>query len=200
MKFLEKDLEDLIWDRIIKKEDYEDKSSFFSKKGLSLPRYIEVYRQLETNRGVADIVFYTDSYIDLKSRTLTVYFNVWELKKDVLTVDALSQAVRYVSSIREEIAHVVKTIIQKKIGAKIKGVYCVPSITLIGREAHIDLRNYYSMMDNLNIYTYQFSFEHGLKFNLLKERGSVNQNRISKRIDIGHAIKETRIESDFLPF
>ncbi len=91
MGFLEKDLEDIIFEA-----DREE----LLKRGL--PIRGKVYRQLQIgNYGRADLVSVERGFDFIDGVFERVLFiNVFELKKDALTIDALIQAKRYASGIR----------------------------------------------------------------------------------------------------
>lgn len=93
MKFLEKDLEEII---------YEADKDFLDKRGLYLDG--KLFRQFKIgNYGIADLVSiskdYRDPYFGQKTfpfLTITVY----ELKKDKIGISALLQAIKYVNGIK----------------------------------------------------------------------------------------------------
>ena len=104
MKFLEKDLEEII---------FEANNDELEKKGL--PINGKIFRQLRIgNYGISDLITferYHEEYIDyhfdnekgivyeakLKS---VLYITVYELKKEVISVSAFIQAVKYVKGIK----------------------------------------------------------------------------------------------------
>lgn len=86
MKFLEKDLEEII---------FTSDKEFLRKRGLSLPKTLK--RQLKIgNYGIADLVgIQISKYLEHNEATITVY----ELKQDKISVSAFLQAVGYAKGI-----------------------------------------------------------------------------------------------------
>ena len=83
MKFLEKNLEDII---------FETDNEKLQERGLDIRG--KKFRQLRLSHyGIADIV--TVSRIGQ-----SLQIDIFELKKDVITVDTLLQALRYIEGIK----------------------------------------------------------------------------------------------------
>lgn len=91
-EFLEKSLEDVI---------YDSANDFYQRELLiqhGLPIRGKMYRQLDLGAyGRADLVTFHLSNKEFESRTL--YVDVYELKRGVLTVEALLQANRYLTAL-----------------------------------------------------------------------------------------------------
>lgn len=99
MKFLEKDLEDIIW---------ESDNVKLQEKGLDIQG--KKYRQLRIGKyGIADIVtiekdYSPSKYVKDEFKTLSrLIITVYELKKEKAGISAFLQAVRYVKGISQYI-------------------------------------------------------------------------------------------------
>ena len=146
MKFLEKDLEEIIY-KATHAELYE--------RGLFTLVNPTVKRQLKIgNYGVADLVYFKrrshfEGFLSEPSPNLLV--DVFELKKDKIGISAFLQAVGYARGIKSYLDH--------------KGIDCEVNITLIGRE--IDTSGVFplipSVFDNIRFCTYDYGID-GIKF------------------------------------
>lgn len=93
MNFLEKDLEQIIF------EQHESKSGFLADRGLNFSG--KCYRQKRIgNYGIADLIFiekpsYTKCYLD----HIKGVINIVELKKDKISVSSFFQALGYVKGV-----------------------------------------------------------------------------------------------------
>lgn len=88
MKFLEKDLEQII---------YESSNKLLREKGLNIRG--KKYRQLRIgNYGIADI-------ISVRRYEDCLYINIYELKKDKAGISAFLQAIRYAKGIKDYLEH-----------------------------------------------------------------------------------------------
>lgn len=148
MEFLEKDLEQII---------YETSNNKLFSRGLTniLCYDSKKKRQLKIgNYGVCDLIFYTRSYDHDCSETVPLLeINVLELKKDKIGISAFLQAVRYAKGISHYLS-------KRNITNKI-------SIVLIGRT--IDVSDFIYLTDMLptgflTCYTYCYDVD-GIKFN-----------------------------------
>jgi len=151
MNFLEKDLETII---------FETSNEKLDKRGLCL--YGKKIRQLRIgNYGVCDIVCISreiknvieqydwDKFHVFKYPTLLI--NIIELKKDEISANTLLQAIRYCTGIESYIS-------------KRTDINLEFSITLIGKTvAGGDFIYSPSIIENLNIYTYEYGYD-GIKF------------------------------------
>lgn len=137
MTFLEKDLEDII---------YETDNCDLQDCGLWI--FGKKIRQLQIgNYGIADIVT-----VDRHSSEKTLVFEVYELKKDVLNTSSFLQCLRYAKGIDMWLK------VNKSFDYKI-------NITLIGRSIDTSDNIVYltDFMPTFKIYTYDYGFN-GIKF------------------------------------
>lgn len=153
MKFLEKDLEQIIYEHTNTKDfDYFDK---LLARGLEIVFPTKSYRQLKIgNYGVADIVNYTKpQYIDgvfEHDRHHTV--DIIELKKEKISLSTFMQAVKYAKGIKRYFND------YKKLNVDI-------NIILIGKEVPIDTDFVFlpdlinSCNFKLDVYKYEYRFE-----------------------------------------
>ena len=162
MEFLEKDLEDIIFDTDNDKlQDRGLNIIGFKKRQLRIGKY-----------GVADLVTFSssinrDDYEKSKGEKITPYLHitVYELKKDKVGVNAFMQAVGYIKGIQRYL---------EKRDFKFKVCY---SIALIGRTIEFstgfsylpDVCNYdrveFDYSEFLTIYTYSYNALNGVEFN-----------------------------------
>jgi len=160
MEFLEKHLEDIIW---------EAGNEKLKERGLPIEG--KKLRQLRIgNYGVADIVTVKKRYFE-GSNIPYLDITVYELKKDKIGIGAFLQAVNYVQGI--------KTYLDEY-----RGVQAVFNIVLCGREVDdsggfiylTDLIDSYEMVgsiNNLMYYTYNYSID-GIVFKNKKFYNLVN--------------------------
>ena len=159
MEFLEKDLEQLIWEA--------DKEKL-NERGLYIPGKLK--RQLRIgNYGVADLVsfereIYYESGIDTIFKYPFLRITVYELKKEKIGISAFLQAINYCKGI--------KTYIEKNkpnMSYSLNVVLVGKSIDNSGSFIYLeDLINQDSYkptnaLNSVNFYTYKYSLE-GLKF------------------------------------
>lgn len=101
MKFLEQDLEEIIFNNI----QHEEGIEMLELKGLSVSNHIRSYRQPKIgNYGIADIVTYTRPHAH-KGNNRVIHpsghiVDVYELKKENISVSALLQGIRYCKGIK----------------------------------------------------------------------------------------------------
>lgn len=87
MEFLEKDLEEIIW---------QTDNDLLFKKGLEISG--KKLRQLRIgNYGIADLVTYEKSYLPYNNPFIEI--TIYELKKDKVGIGAFLQAIRYAKGI-----------------------------------------------------------------------------------------------------
>ena len=152
MKFLEKELEQIIWE--------SDKAQL-ENRGLSL--YGTLYRQKPIgNYGIADIIQVEKAYYSKNKPYLII--NVLELKQEKIGISAFLQAVRYAKGIQSYLE-----------GRKVKNY--ILNIKLIGKELDmsgsicflpdlIDVNNKilnYGKLNSVKFITYEYSLN-GLMF------------------------------------
>lgn len=166
MKFLENDLENII---------YDSNKIELAKRGLNIKG--TVLRQLRLgNYGVADLVSFSKGEYDLTYGGHDVsIITVYELKKDAVGYDTLGQALRYVQGIKRYL--------------KLRGVMInyIVKIVLVGRKISdtYDFSIGMGGFDGLaEVYTYDYSLN-GLIFK--KESGYYYTNEyfnIKKTLNI----------------
>jgi hypothetical protein len=167
MNFLERDLEDLIW------EAYKKDPDNLRKRGLRMSG--TPFRQLNLGSyGISDIVtvkmvkqvsLSKENNYRGTDRIITI--NVYELKKDIINTDTFLQALGYCKGIQ-------------KIANEYYSDFFTElrfNITLIGKT--LDLKSNFcyisDFIDNVNLYTYHadldkgFVFEQRYDFHLSKE-------------------------------
>lgn len=153
MKFLEKELEEIIWE--------SDKAQL-KKRGL--PLYGNLYRQMSIGGyGIADIVQVRKAYHSKNKPYLII--NILELKQDKIGISAFLQAVRYAKGIQSYLK-----------GRNIK--HYILNITLIGKEVDMsgsicylpdlldtnDKLLNFGKINSVKFITYDYKLE-GLMFN-----------------------------------
>lgn len=146
MDFLERDLEDIIYNALQSEDGYD----FINERGLDIcysPDHFICKRQLKIgNYGIADLVTlsrYTQGGL---------YIEVIELKKGEVNVDTYLQANRYITGIKRYV---------ERFHPKLRVVY---SVTLIGR--HINRGDWVYIIDqveNLKVLTYKYDID-GIRF------------------------------------
>ena len=145
MRFLEKDLEDIICEAL---KDPKSKS-LLVKRGLHFLKYPILHRrQLRIgNYGISDIIV-IHRHPNFRNQ---IHVNVIELKKDVIDSAAVSQCSRYMKGVSRYLD-------KRGIGYSLSG-------TLIG--SNIDRRNnFVHLMHNvaqMSVFTYSYGLE-GIEF------------------------------------
>ena len=144
MRFLEKDLEDIIW---------ESDRDILNERGLCIRGHIK--RQLRIgNYGIADLVTFSREYYGRNQSSMEI--NIYEIKRGVVGTSAFLQSVRYARGIRSYL---------NQRGFKDFNI----GITLIGDSVESDgeftyiedfLRNY---SVDFYVYTYEYKID-GIKF------------------------------------
>jgi len=90
MTFLEKDLEDIIWET--DNEKLRERGIYISGKK---------YRQFKIgNYGIADIVTFDRSYLPFSKTNPYLVITVYELKKDKIGISAFLQAIKYIKGLQ----------------------------------------------------------------------------------------------------
>lgn len=143
MRFLEADLEDIIWHNM----QSPDGVKGLIDRGLEDLYYTKnTYRQLRIgNYGIADIVYGHR----FQSK---MYVTVMELKRNVINCDALIQSIRYANGL--------KSYLSKRFQC-----FITVNVVLIGNEVDRNSDWVYLLerMDNVYIYTYKYQID-GLYF------------------------------------
>ncbi|HDZ04865.1 hypothetical protein LCGC14_0371090 [marine sediment metagenome] len=98
MKFLEKDLEDIIWDNIKDKESIEN----LINKGFPIYYPNKIFRQFKIGAyGIADVITFERPRWNIKKEhAIPATITVYELKKDLVSTNTFLQALRYIKGIR----------------------------------------------------------------------------------------------------
>lgn len=157
MDFIEKDLEDVIFNAPVNE---------LRKRGLDRWAYwndAHTYRQMTIgNYGIADIIQYRRSSEPYYEYDTLCYdscleFNIMELKKNLINIDTLLQAIGYCKGILK--------FIESRNTFDIKSKF---TITLIGKK--VDTSNFIYLPDIINnedfslqLYTYDYNYD-GIKF------------------------------------
>lgn len=99
MDFLEKDLEDIIYEASQTKEG----RNFLMERNLPIQSHGKMYRQVRLGSyGVADLIDISmDSVIDKCDRSLSLHVEIIELKKDLIDYKALGQSCRYFRAVKD---------------------------------------------------------------------------------------------------
>lgn len=140
MEFLEKDLEDIIFNTSTKK---------LLERGLRVNG--RRFRQLRIgNYGIADMV-------TIKCNENTVYITVYELKKNQINYTTLSQATRYIQGI--------KKYLEKR--NNFFNCEIVYSVQLVGKSINTsdDFIYLINFIDDVDVFIYEYDFD-GIKFTI----------------------------------
>ena len=168
MHFLEKDLEQIIW---------ESTTEQLEEKGLHItepfnPNEFKKFRQLRIgNYGVSDLIYASRYYepLDESDKRRTLEINIVELKKLDVNTDTLKQALRYANGLREYI----------KYRNKFSSNYVKYKITLVGRVVDLtpeflDLLNFIGI--EVVIYRYDYTID-GITFDFFEWEGYSMTNK-----------------------
>jgi len=146
MRFLEKDLEDIIWDNLFFQEDVEN----LNNRGLECVNYTPFKsRQLRIgNYGICDL-------ITLERGHESLQVNIYELKKDEVNIDGIIQLSRYVTGCK------------RYLRSRFPEMEIFIRPIIIGRSIHngdwVYLFN--SLYNTISVYTYEYGLD-GLQFDL----------------------------------
>lgn len=151
MDFLEKNLEDIIFDAA----QTEDGRTQLQERGLDLHGL--TLRQVCIGDGIADLV---NISTDGKKGSRVLKVSVIELKKEELNINTLTQSIRYFHAINDII---------RRVKSHCKGEkqtwYCFsPSIILIGKSITADLQMLLTVISQIEVYTYAYTMN-GIYFN-----------------------------------
>lgn len=99
MDFLEKDLEDIIYEAAQTKEG----RNFLLNKGLPIQSTGKMYRQVHLgDYGVADLIDISiESIVRETNKMRFLYIEVIELKKGIIDLKALGQSCRYLTGVKD---------------------------------------------------------------------------------------------------
>jgi len=195
MDFIERDLEDII---------FNSPTKGLRERGLDSYWYnAHTYRQLTIgNYGIADIVqfkrtstpYYEDSILCYNP---SLEFNIIELKKNLINVDTLLQAIGYCKGILK--------FIESRNSFDINSTF---TITLIGKKIDMSSFVYLPEIVNsndfwLNLYTYSYNFD-GIKFKN-HDNYSLSNSNFNKQLSYSKYIKTEpyvtrKINTEICPF
>jgi len=144
---LEKDLEDIIFNKIEKKQ-----FDLLSEKGLVLNDSLNYKRQFRTGSGILDILGIKSNY-DIEKNKLSVYLEVIELKKDMLSLQTKAQAIKYLFNLKESIE--LEFLDNYSVGGAT--IEFFNKIILIGFSINSELYKECILDDNLKCYFYEIS-------------------------------------------
>lgn len=170
MNFLEKNLEDIIYENAITEEGRR------KLKERGLPIKGMVFRQLYLgNYGRLDLLtIHNESYINFPDALI---FDVYELKQGVINIDTLLQAGRYAKGIKRIIA---------TNGYDLHSRESIFRIHLIGSEVDLngDFALLFDCLCNVNLYTYSYNID-GIYFK--KQYGFYRTNELLPDIKISYS-------------
>lgn len=146
MNILEKEIEDLVFDALIKRPE------LLKSRGLGLWDNMKYRRQVNLGEyGRADIIGY--SLGTKKNAWRSVYAHVFEIKKDEINLGTLRQAVRYCRAI------------QRLCNTYLTDYYLHLRICLIGKSIDkSDFVYFPEVFEIIQCYTYELDLEKGLSF------------------------------------
>lgn len=166
MNFLEKDLEDVIWENTQSKEGLQK----LEDRGLSLigKHFI---RQLNLGPyGIADIVGFTIGVYrtDFDQHSISVQVDVVELKKDKINNTCINQTLRYLDGIKQFVSEYLK---KHSIKEKFQFVHLSYEAHLIGSGMSLDSCAfiYNNTPKCFTAYSYSFDIDKGLLFKSLEK-------------------------------
>jgi hypothetical protein len=152
MQFLEKNLEDII---------FETPNQLLRERGLSVSG--KKYRQVICESGIADLILIRKPvYVASNGESAgfhkaLILVEVMELKLDLIDISTFYQALKYACQIKKKLDK--------------RGIKYNLSITLIGRRISYDLLqleyflNHNESIFKLALYTYEYSFD-GISFRI----------------------------------
>jgi hypothetical protein len=160
MKFLEKDLENIIW---------ESDNDSLPRKGLEIYGEKKIRQKRIGNYGISDIISYSRP-VYLKNHGKGGYelqkgtINIFELKKDKISVSSFMHVLGYAKG--------VETYLEQR---EKDDLYEI-KMTLIGREIDADSAVTYltDFVDSLEIYNYKYGID-GLEFKFIYNYNLVNK-------------------------
>jgi hypothetical protein len=160
MKFLEKDLENIIW---------ESDNDSLTRKGLEIYGEKKIRQKRIGNYGISDIISYSRP-VYLKNHGKGGYelqkgtINIFELKKDKISVSSFMHVLGYAKG--------VETYLEQR---EKDDLYEI-KMTLIGREIDADSAVTYltDFVDSLEIYNYKYGID-GLEFKFIYNYNLVNK-------------------------
>lgn len=152
MKFLEKNLEDIIWQNV----NTEEGRMLLAERGLNIPGI--TYRQVSFGSyGTADLVnFYITNSLQEKCAYYRV-FTIYELKKEKVGIEAVMQAHRYKTALLQ---HLEKVQSSRPFDDIVRVVVIGSSI-----DSNSDFTFLYNYLFDTEIYLYDYKID-GIHFDL----------------------------------
>lgn len=164
MGFLETNLESIIYKNADKARD----------RGLKIFDHEKVYRQLRLgNYGIADLVGLD---VNPEFNGQKIIITVYELKKDQINIDTLSQAIRYVTGLSRIVGSMFNCI-----------PYAEYHICLIGKKVNdqFKLFEFIGNMGNIHAYTYDYDVD-GIRFTEQSKYRLSNEGLPAASIEFEH--------------
>jgi hypothetical protein len=172
MKFIEKDLEQII---------FESGRDSLREKGLSIEG--KLFRQLRIgNYGIADLVEFTRPMYDGPNRKYFVpgQITIYELKKEQIGIASFLQSLNYVKGIQRYLEKKSKqdkyvinlVIIGKELDTT--GSFCFINNLLSINNDYFDLESNLTQSGSICFFTYEYTLD-GLKFNYESEYVKTNE-------------------------
>lgn len=148
--FKEVEIEDFIWNNIPKNE--------LRKRGLDLP-VGSYYRQVNIGCGVIDLLSVNiQKVFSSGNKYKMVFVRVFELKRRMITCDAVGQISRYMNAIEENFEDLMQSF------GMPKGYHLALSGELIGESISDDATELVKNIHNLNVSFFGIGMQHGIEF------------------------------------
>jgi hypothetical protein len=160
MSFLEKDLENLL---------LESSNNLLEERGLESLESNKLNQVYLGNYGTCDMITWEKVLTRINGRIHTwLNITVVELKKDLISIDAILQVIRYMKGVEQYLK-------KRNVAYNIKSV-------LIGKNVDLNTDACYIIdyVDLLDVYTYTYKID-GIFFDYQKDFGLVNDG-FNKRI------------------
>lgn len=162
MSFLEKNLEDIIYENSLTEKGREALRS----RGLSIKG--RLFRQVELG-GFGRIDLLECGFMRNSKGLLVPYSIVYELKRNAISEDAIMQACRYVCGIKSHLSNMIPQEMVDKRGRPLLW------IRLIGEACNYNgnFRYLYSCMRNIDAYTFSYDID-GIHFTPVEYCDAIN--------------------------
>lgn len=152
MNFLEKDLENIVWE-----------ADNIKLREKNLPINGKKIRQLKIgNYGVCDILTYDREYLDFCETSPYLRITIYELKKEKIGISAFLQSLKYAKGVKAYMEEH-----KPNIDFTIDIVLCAKNIDLSGEFVYItDLIHSYQnfgFINNIDFYTFEYLID-GINF------------------------------------
>jgi len=155
MDFLEKDLEDIIWENL---QTFEGMTKLYSR-GFKIDPKKTFYRQHNLGAyGIPDIIGFRLEPSKEDKGNYTAHIDIYELKKDAVSAGTFLQANRYAKGCLMLIEQYNQTLINKWVTPKFEFI-------LVGSKVELSNDFIYltDTFDNISIITYKINID-GLRF------------------------------------